>query len=112
MYIYIYIIYMCVWVCAVCSSAGAASGCGVSGAEPGSGPRPFEWGRRVCGGLSSALGVVRCGRSAGCVLCVLWAISAAVWGEYPVGLSRSSSLTRVQSGYGARFIQRCAAASI
>ena len=31
----------------------------------------------VCGGLSSALGVVRCGRSAGCVLCVLWAISAA-----------------------------------
>ena len=55
-------------------------------AEPGSGPsergehRPFEWGRRVCGGLSSALGVVRCGRSAGWVLCVLWAISAAVWG--------------------------------
>jgi len=44
------------------------------------GHRPFEWGRRVCGGLSSALGVVRCGRSAGCVLCVLWAISAAVWG--------------------------------
>jgi len=33
--------------------------------------RPFEWGRRVCGGLSSALGVARCGRSAGCVLCVL-----------------------------------------
>jgi len=55
-------------------------------AEPGSGPsergehRPFEWGRCVCRGLSSALGVVRCGCSAGCVLCVLWAISAAVWG--------------------------------
>jgi len=55
-------------------------------AEPGSGPsergehRPFEWGRCVCGGLSSALGVVQCGCSAGCVLCVLWAISAAVWG--------------------------------
>ena len=40
----------------------------------------FEWGRRVCGGLSSALGVARCGRSAGCVLCVLWAMSAAVLG--------------------------------
>jgi len=55
-------------------------------AGPGSGPsergehRPFEWGRCVCGGLSSALGVVQCGCSAGCVLCVLWAISAAVWG--------------------------------
>ena len=42
--------------------------------------RPFEWGRRVCGGLSSALGVARCGRSAGCVLCVLWGMSAAVLG--------------------------------
>ena len=56
-------------------------------AEPGSGPsergehRPFEWGRCVCGGLSSALGVVRCGCSAGCVLCVLWAISAAMGGR-------------------------------
>jgi len=37
------------------------------------------------GGLSSALGVVRCGRSAGCVLCVLWAISAAVGGGVPCG---------------------------
>jgi len=52
----------------------------------GSGPsergehRPFEWGRRVCGDLSSALGVARCGHSAGCVLCVLWAMSAAVLG--------------------------------
>ena len=42
--------------------------------------RPIGWGRRVCGGLSSTLGVARCGRSAGCVLCLLWAISAAVWG--------------------------------
>jgi len=32
------------------------------------------------GVLSSTLGVARCGGSAGCVLCVLWAISAAVWG--------------------------------
>jgi len=32
------------------------------------------------GGLSPALGVARCGRSAGCVLCVLWAMSAAVLG--------------------------------
>ena len=32
------------------------------------------------GGLSSALGVARRGRSAGCVLCLLWAISAAVLG--------------------------------
>jgi len=30
--------------------------------------------------VSSALGVAQCGRSAGCVLCVLWAMSAAVWG--------------------------------
>jgi len=30
--------------------------------------------------LSSALGVARCGPSAGCVLCVLWAMSAAVLG--------------------------------
>jgi len=68
-------------------------------AEPGSGPsergehRPFEWGRCVWGGLSSALGVVRCGRSAGCVLCVLWAIhiGCCVGGEYPVGVSILSS---------------------
>jgi len=36
--------------------------------------------RRVCGGLSSTLGVARCSRSAGCVLCALWAVSAAVLG--------------------------------
>ena len=69
-------------------------------AEPGSGPsergehRPFEWGRCVRGGLSSAsaLGVVRCGRSAGCVLCVLVGhIGCCVGGEYPVGVSISSS---------------------
>jgi len=35
-------------------------------------------GRRVRGDLSSALGVTRCGRSAGCVPWALWAISAAV----------------------------------
>ena len=53
--------------------------------------RPFKWGRRVCRGLSSALGVARCGGSAGCVLCVLWAMSAAVLGgRYPVGVSISS----------------------
>ena len=54
--------------------------------------RPIEWGRRVCGGLSSALGVARCGRSAGCVLCVLWGVSAVVCvgGGYPVGVSISS----------------------
>ena len=38
----------------------------------------IEWGRRVCRGLSSTLGVARCSRSAGCVLCALWAVSAAV----------------------------------
>jgi len=43
--------------------------------------RPFEWGQRVCGGVSSTLGVAQCGRSAGCVLCVLWAMSAAVLGR-------------------------------
>jgi len=53
-------------------------------------PRPFEWGRRVCGFFSSALGVARCGRSAGCVLCGLWAVSAAVCGGYAVGVSVSS----------------------
>ena len=39
------------------------------------------------------MGVACCGRSAGCVLCVLWAVSAAVLGEgggYPVGVSISS----------------------
>ena len=35
---------------------------------------------RVCGGLSSTLGLARCGRSAGCVLCAMWAVSAAVFG--------------------------------
>jgi len=30
--------------------------------------------------MQSALGVARCGRSAGCVLCVLWVMSAAVLG--------------------------------
>ena len=40
----------------------------------------------ACAGfLSSALGVARCGRSAGCVLCVLWAMSAAVLGRAPCG---------------------------
>jgi len=32
------------------------------------------------GVLSSTLGVARCGRSAGCVLCALWAVPAAVCG--------------------------------
>jgi len=45
--------------------------------------------RVVCGGLSSTLGVARCG----CVLCALWAMSAAVLGGVPcpVGVSISSS---------------------
>jgi len=52
--------------------------------------RPTKWGRRVCGGLSFTLGVARRGRSAGCVLCALWAVSAAVCvGGYPVGVSIS-----------------------
>ena len=39
--------------------------------------RPFEWGRRVCGGWSYAMGVARCGRSAVnmlavCVVGTLW----------------------------------------
>ena len=38
------------------------------------------------GVLSSTLGVARCGRSAGCVLCALWAVSAAVCvGGVPCG---------------------------
>ena len=32
------------------------------------------------GALSSTLGVAQCGRSAGCVLCALWAVPAAVLG--------------------------------
>jgi len=69
-------------------------------ANPGSGPsergehRPIEWGRRFCRGLSSTLGVARCGRRAGCVLCALWAVSAAVsggGGRGPGGVSISSS---------------------
>jgi len=32
------------------------------------------------GVLSSTLGVARCGRSAGCVLCALWAVPAVVLG--------------------------------
>jgi len=32
------------------------------------------------GVLSSTLGVARCGRSAGCVLCALWVVPAAVLG--------------------------------
>ena len=36
--------------------------------------------------LSSTLGVARCGRSAGCVLCALWAVLAAVLvGGVPCG---------------------------
>ena len=43
------------------------------------------------GVLSSSLGIARCGRSAGCVLCALWAVPAAVFGGgYPVGVSISS----------------------
>jgi len=39
------------------------------------------------------LGVVRCGGGAGCVLCALWAVPAAVLeGGYPVGVSISSSI--------------------
>jgi len=46
---------------------------------------------RVCGGLSFTLGVARCGRSAGCVLCALWAMSAALFVcLVPVGVSLST----------------------
>ena len=47
------------------------------------------WGGR----LSSTLGVVRCGRSAGwlCAVCAVGHIGCCVWGEYPVGVSISSS---------------------
>jgi len=34
---------------------------------------------------SSILGVARCGRSAGCVLCALWAVPAAVGEGVPCG---------------------------
>jgi len=49
---------------------------------------------------SSALGVARCGRSAGCVLCVLWAMLAAVLGGggYLVEVSISSSVWAMQAG--------------
>jgi len=65
----------------------------------------------ACAGfLSSALGVARCGRSAGCVLCVLWAMSAAVLGGgggggYPVGISISSSKQRFPEKALARYPQ-------
>jgi len=37
-------------------------------------------------------GAARCGRSAGCVLCALWAVTAAVLGgRYAVGVSIPSS---------------------
>jgi len=50
-------------------------------------------GSRVCGGLSYTPGVAQYDRSAGCVMCELWAMSAAVLGEgYPVGVSISSSV--------------------
>jgi len=42
--------------------------------------RPIKWDRRVCGEVSSTLGVARWGRSAGCVLCALWAVSTAMLG--------------------------------
>ena len=45
--------------------------------------RPVEWGRRVCVGFVFYPGVARCGRSAGCMLCALWAVSllcVCVWG--------------------------------
>ena len=50
----------------------------------------FQTQSKKLGGLSSTLGVTRCGRSAGCVLCALWAVTAAVCGGgYPVGVSIS-----------------------
>jgi len=47
--------------------------------------------------VSTDLGVARCGRSAGCVMYVLWAMSAAVLGGggYPMGVGISSSLVIV-----------------
>ena len=54
------------------------------------------------GVLSSTLGVARCGGSAGCVLCVLWAVPAAVLrGGYPVGVSISSSSRTCDTHEGA-----------
>jgi len=51
--------------------------------------RPFEWGRRVCEGLSSAMGVARCGRSA---VCAVGRVGCCVGGGvYPVGVKISSS---------------------
>jgi len=51
---------------------------------------PEGWGGRASipegKDWSSTLGVARCGRDAGCVLCALWAVSAAVCvGGVPCG---------------------------
>ena len=56
------------------------------------------------GNTYSALGIARCGRSAGCVLCVLWDMSAAVCmcGGYPAGVSISSS--SIQHGGSPRVV--------
>ena len=59
---------------------GRKSGRGRAAAHPHAHVQ-IEWGRRVCRGLSSTLGVARCSRSAGYVLCALWAVSDAVLGE-------------------------------
>jgi len=63
-------------------------------------PARINQSRSTLGGLTSTLGVARCGRSAGCVLCALWAVSAAVLeGGYPVGVSISSSVqTHTEAG--------------
>ena len=50
---------------------------------------PFEWGRRDCGGLSSILGVARCGRSAGCCCACCGPCRLLCW-EGAVGVSISS----------------------
>jgi len=63
-------------------------------AEPGSGPsergehRPFEWGRCVCRGLSSALwGSAVWPQCWLCAVCAVGHIGCCVGGEYPVGVS-------------------------
>jgi len=81
--------------CGQCRWPGAVNGCLIRAQNPQT--KEYLVKANVCGGLSSTLGVARCGRSAGGVLCALWAVSAVVLGRgYPVGvrISSSSSQTR------------------
>jgi len=104
----LYTIQYCVWQYRV-----KAKGEGGRTADPGSGPsergehRPIERGRRVCGFCLLPWGVARCGRSAGRVLCALWAVLAAVcvgggtlWGKHIIIIGGKDILDAREAGLG------------